>query len=115
MIDGQVRRRLPAGGAVPAVRSRRTRPAVRGPAYDARRTTLNGAHARPMGCTALTVHVPQAHLGYMHPKRNLSILMTLFISYVTLVWSSPFRQYAGIVQESGFWDEACGPKASSLV
>ena len=32
--------------------------------------TVNGVHARSMGCTALTVHVPQAHLGYMQVGRR---------------------------------------------
>ena len=113
MIDGQVRRRLPAGGAVPAVRSRRTRPAVRGPAYDARRTTLNGAHARPMGCTALTVHVPQVRLGYMQTKSPKT--KTPNTRNAALIWSSPFIRYAGIVQESGFWDASREPKDASVL
>jgi len=35
-----------------------------------RTLTFNRRHARSMGCTALSVHVHQAHLGYMQPLNS---------------------------------------------
>ena len=71
MIDGQVRRRLPAGGAVPAVRR---------PAYDAQRRacTSNGVYGVDRACTpsALGVHADQIpkNQDTKYPKCNACLV-----------------------------------------